>query len=196
MNNRIKFIILVVYFASPDASSYVLGNFGMTDTSSHFYSIVDRTQFDSLHDTEFTWLVFTPINDSLSMIPFHKRNEFVQNLSDEQKVLFYIQNLEAAVMGGLGFLNFYYNYDDYIQGVTSSLMTTHDTAMLNVLRGANKIYLTNKNKIRGEFAPGEWDHLQKKFSATDSAYFNSRNYTMKLLEQYIRNHSNEFVRFK
>jgi hypothetical protein len=44
---------------------------------------------------------FQPINDSLSYIPFHNRPTFVEHLSGKQKALFYIWELERAVVGTL-----------------------------------------------------------------------------------------------
>ena len=197
MKHPIKFIVLFVYGICHISSSYAFNNRATVDTSIRFYSLVDKAQFDTLSGIDFTWAIFKPINDTISFIRFSDRNSFVQKLLTGQKALFYIWELEGAVQqGGLGFSNFYYNYKDNFSETIKGLRFLNDTAMLNVLYGANRIYLLHNKKIMDDYRGGDWKYTQKQFSSYDSAYIDKHEHTMKLLESYIRQHADEFVKFK
>lgn len=140
-------VIPILLFILSFADNKVFSRTNSFDTS-HFYSIVDKTQFDTLRGTDFTWIIFQPINDTLSYTSFDERPSFIEKLSDKQKALFYIWEFERAVYGGeLGFANFYYNYKSYYQETIKGLELINDTAMINVLEGVHKVYLSNNRII-------------------------------------------------
>jgi hypothetical protein len=197
MIQLIKFIILTVYVSCQITSSYSFGQINLSDTTTHFYSIVDREKFDTLSGTDFTWIVFEPINDTLSYTPFDQRPAFINRLSNEQKALFYIWELERAVFGGkLGFTNFYYNYNSYFQNTINGLTLINDTSMLKVMYGVNNIYSTQQKQIKHKYKSGDWKYIQRQFAFFDRAFLEIHEHTMTLLEGLIRLNENKFIRFK
>ena len=107
MRYLIRFIILSIFFNCCINDIYALNNNCLNyvkekfDTSRHFYSLINKSEFDSLSGTEFTWAIFKPMNDTIQAIG---NNSIVQSFSNGQKTLFYIWELERAVIGGpLGF---------------------------------------------------------------------------------------------
>src|SRR5215213_9864702 len=156
-------IIPILLFILSSTDNKVFSSTNSFDTS-HFYSIVDRTQFDTLRGTDFTWIIFQPINDTLSYTPFDERPAFIEKLSENQKALFYIWEFERAVYGGeLGFVNFYYNYESYYQETIKGLRLINDTEMINVLEEANKVYLANYKTVNQKLNYGDWKYVQNLF---------------------------------
>jgi hypothetical protein len=197
MRQLIKFILPLVCANCLIADNYSFSQTTLHDNATHFYSIVDKAQYDTLMGNDFTWIIFRPINDTLSNTLFRARPAFIQNLSTEQKALFHIWELERAVYGGeSGFANFYYNYESYFSETIKALTLINDTAMLNVMLGVNKVYLTHHRQIQREYERGDWKYIQRKFAYFDKAFFDKHEYTMKLLENFIRLHTEKFVRFK
>jgi len=62
-------LISILFFILTTATNEAYSRINSFDTS-HFYSIVDKEQFDTLKGTDFTWVIFKPINDTLSHTPF------------------------------------------------------------------------------------------------------------------------------
>ncbi|WP_158638394.1 DMP19 family protein [Panacibacter ginsenosidivorans] len=146
--------------------------------------------------SDFTWIIFQPINDTLSGDP-ERRAVSAGILTDKQKALFYIWELERAVIGGeLGFANFYYNYKSYYSETVKALKLINDTSMLKVVEGVNRVYLANKASITQKFKTWDWKYIQRKFKPYDKAFIAQHEKTMKLLETFVRLHADEFVRFK
>jgi hypothetical protein len=164
--------------------------------TTRFCSIVDKTEFDTLSGGEFAWLVFKPINDTISYIGFDKRPAFIKSLTTKQKVLFHIVELERSVIGGAGFANFYYNYKSYYPEIIKALNILNDTAMLNLMNTLNDFYLTHYKIIKQKNKSGNWKYIKKLFAPYDKAYRNKHDYTMKLLEDYVRLYAPEFVKFQ
>lgn len=189
-------LITILFFIFATLENKVASQAKAVD-SNHFYSIVDKAQFDTLTGTDFTWVIFQPINDTLSNTWFDERPVFIEKLSEKQKALFYIWELERAVYGGeYGFVNFYWNYKSYYKEIIKGLKLINDTAMINVLEGVNKVYLSNYKKNNRKLNNGGWKYVQKKFKKYDEAFLNKHEETMKLLEAYVRRYPNDFVRFK
>jgi hypothetical protein len=187
--------ILFLHFAT--INDDVFGRTNVFDTSHHFYSIVDKAEFDTLKGADFTWLVFAPINDTLSYTWFHERPAFIEKLSDKQKVLFYIWELDRAVTAGeLGFANFYYNYGDYYKETVKGLKLINDTAMTQVLEGVNAVYLSNQKVIDLKLKTGDWKYVARLFKKYNKAFVEKERSTMTLLEKYIRLYPDDFIRFK
>lgn len=187
--------ITILFFVLTSANNEVLSRESSIDTS-HFYSIVDKAQFDTLTGTDFTWIIFEPINDALSGTP-EERAVSAKILSEKQKALFYIWELERAVYGGeFGFVNFYWNYKSYYQETIKGLKLINDTAMINVVEGVNKVYLSNYKKNNRKLNNGGWRYVQKRFKKYDKAFLDRHEETMKLLEAYVRRYPDDFVRFK
>lgn len=162
--------------------------------TSHFYSIVDKAQFDTLSGTDFTWIIFKPIIDTLSYTPLDNVPAFIEKLSEKQKVLFYLWELERAVHP-YGFVNFYWNYKSNYQETIKALKLINDTAMLKVLEGVNKVYLSNYKTIDRNLN-SDWTFVQKLFKKYNKLYFEKHKETMRLLEGYVKRYTNDFVRFK
>lgn len=197
MGHLIKFLILFVCCSCFLIDSYAFDRKDLSDTSIHFYSIVNKAQFDTLSSTEFTWTIFEPINDTISFIPFRNRDVFIQKLSDKQKALFYIWQLERSIMQDQsGFTNLYYNYYKHLPEIISGLKIINDNAMLDLIFSVNKFYLLNYKEIKQKYQNGEWNNVKKLFFYYDKIYLDVHQHTMKLLEDYIRSNPKEFVRFK
>ena len=193
MTNFLRHIVLccVTFFVC--FNTY--GQNKQIDTT-HFYSIVDKTEFDTLSGWEFSWLVFKPINDTISYTWFDERPAFIKSLTTKQKVLFHTVELERSVMGGSGFANFYYNYKRYYPEIIKALNTLNDTAMLNLMNNLNSVYLRNYKIIKQKYKSGNWKYIEKLFAPYDKAYLDKHDYTMKLLEDYVRLYATEFVKFQ
>ena len=188
-------LITILFYILTTADNEVFSRINSIDTG-HFYSIVDKAQFDTLRGTDFTWIIFQPINDTLSYTPFDDRPAFIEKLSEKQKALFYIWELERAVYGSeFGFVNFYWNYKSYYQETIKGLKLINDTAMINVLEGVNKVYLSNYKTINRKLN-SDWKDVQKLFKKYDKAFLDKHEETMKLLEGYVRRYTNDFARFK
>ena len=186
----------ILLFILSSTDNRVFSRTNSFDTS-RFYSIVDKTKFETLKGTDFTWLIFQPINDTLSYIPFDERPSFIAKLSDKQKALFYIWEFERAVNSGeLGFANFYYNYKSYYQEIIKALKLIDDTAMVTVLEGVHKIYLSNEKIINRKFKNANWTYVQNLFKKYDKAFTDQHEQTMTILENFVRRNTEDFVRFK
>ena len=72
-----QLIITILLFNFIALDTNVFGQENSLDTK-HFYSMVDKAQFDTLQGADFTWIIFQPINDTLSYTPFSKRHAFVE----------------------------------------------------------------------------------------------------------------------
>lgn len=200
-----QLIITILLFSLISVDTSVFGQESSLDTN-HFYSKVAKTQFDTLKGLDFTWVIFQPINDTLSYTPFGKRHAFVEKLSDKQKALFYIWELERAVSSldgtlidfssTVGFANFFYNYKDNFAETLRGLKLINDTAMINVLKGVSKVYVTKYKIINQKYNTGEWIYIQKQFKQYDKAFIDKHENTMKLLEDYVKLYTEDFVRFE
>lgn len=192
MTNFLKLIVIysVTFFIC--FSSY--GQNKPIDTT-RFYSLVDKTGFDTLRGWEFAWLVFKPINDTISYTWFDERPAFIKSLTTKQKVLFHTVELERSVWGS-GFANFYYNYKRYYPEIIKALSILNDTAMLSLIKNLNAVYLTHHKIINQKYKSGNWKYIEKLFAPYDKAYLNKHDYTMKLLEEYVRLYAPEFVKFQ
>lgn len=191
-----RLILIVLSFALSGAFNEMYGRTFLNDTSG-FYSIVDKTQFDTLRGEDFVWMVFMPINDRLGYMPFEQRSVFVSNLSEKQRAFFYVVELERAVYGGgLGFVNYYYNYSSYYQETIKGLHLIKDTAMLKVLEGANRQFLRNGKAFDDINESGAWKYNERLFRRYDRAFLDKHKETINLLEEFVRDNAIDFVRFK
>jgi hypothetical protein len=68
--------------------------------------------------------------------------------------------------------------------------------MINVLQRVNKVYLSNYKTVNHKLNNGDWKSVQKLFKKYDNAFFDKHEETMKLLEIFVRRHTDDFVRFK
>ncbi len=68
--------------------------------------------------------------------------------------------------------------------------------MVKVLEGVNQVYLSKYKLITHKYKTGDWKYIQKEFELYDKAFIDNHEDTMKLLEDYVRLHASEFVRFK
>jgi hypothetical protein len=186
---------IIIYIAIHFACLYSYGQNREIDIT-RFYSIVDKSEFESLNGWEFAWLVFKPINDTLSDTLFEGRPEFINKLTTKQKILFHIVELERSVMGGSGFSNFYFNYKIYYPEIIKSLTTLNDTAMLTLMNSINDVYLKNYKIINKKYNSGDWEYIEILFTPYDKSYLDKHDFTMKLLEDYVRQYAPEFVKFQ
>jgi hypothetical protein len=197
LKNLINSLTLLLLYSYISASGYPSPRIDLSDTSIQFYSVVGKADFDTLHGRDFTWLIYKPINDTISFIRFDHRDDFISHLSNQQKALFYICQLEAAVVGGdLGFYNYYYNYKSSFPETIKSLKLIKDTAMLNLMFKVNKTYLEHEKKISQNSKSSSLKYVKNQFAFAYSVFWDKNEHTMNLLEGYIRLHQSEFVRFK
>ena len=191
--------LLILFFSTNCyvGHSYEQGDNILADTTIHFYSLIDKTQFDTLDGTDFTWAIFEPIMDTIVHVRFSERDSFTQTLLSGQKALYYIWQLEGSNMqDGWGFTNFYGNYKEDYSEIIKSLNLIGDKAMIDLMSRVNGFYLLHREEITQKYRSGNWSDVQQLFSSYDRAYLDLHRQTMKLLEGYIRLHADEFVRFR
>ena len=203
MNGSISFLLLtfLVSCGQPNNDSdkpieSPMELYNTFDKENHLQPDFDKARFDTSHGWDFGWAVLEPINiakDEKDEIQLSKR------FSPGQKALYFIWYLDAQVTNG-GFIQFYWNgYRKYIPPIMEGLKLIGDTSMLDLVIKADKEYLANKGKFASAEEKDDWEPLYdnlKKFEEYDSIYFKTHDKTMELIERYVRQNPDEFVRLK
>ncbi len=164
------------------------------DVNNHLQPDFDKIQFDTLHSWDFGWAILEPIN--LAKSDEHEI-ELSKRFSPGQKALYFFWYLDAEVTNG-GFIQFYWNgYRKYLPTILKGLKLVGDTSLIDLVEKADKEYLANKDKFIIQRKLDDWKPLYndlKKFDEFDDIYYKIHDHSMDLIEKYIRQNPNEFVR--
>jgi Domain of unknown function (DUF4375) len=170
--------------------------FNVFDKENHLQPLFDKVKFDTLHGFDFGWAILEPINLAKSR---DDDKELSKRFSPGQKALYFIWYLDDQVTNG-GFVQFYLNdYREYILSIKDGLKLIGDTTMLTLVEKADKEYLIHQNKVDSYKQKNDWQPLYEKpykFEFYDSVYYSSNKKMMGLIEKYIRQYPEEFVKFK
>ena len=164
------------------------------EPSNHLQPEMEKIEFDTLHNADFCFAVLKPINIALN------KNEEIQlskRLSPGQKALYFFWYLDAEVNNG-GFIQFYWNGKRmYLPPIIEGLKLINDSAMLHLVMAADKEFIANEDKFMKQKEIHNWEPLYnnlKKFDEYDSLYYLYNHHTMSLIEKYVRQFPNEFVK--
>jgi hypothetical protein len=203
MKQPLIFLLLISFLScqqSKNQSNKIIDTSGdlynTFDKDNHLQPLFDKTKFDTLHSWEFGWAVLEPIN-----IAKGKEDEKLlsKRFSPGQKALYFIWYLDAEVTNG-GFIQFYWNDNrKYLSPIIDGLKLIDDTSMLDLVNKADKEYLVHKDEFILQRQKDDWKPLYdnlKNFGKYDSIYYAAHDKMMGLIEKYVRQHSEDFVKFK
>src|SRR5262249_15389230 len=124
--------------------------------------------------------------------------ELAKRLSPGQKALYFIGYLEDEVTNG-GLIQFYWNYDrEYLAPILEGLKLVGDTAMLDLVKKANKEYSVHRSEFLAQKIKDDWQPLYdslKTFETYDEIYSKISDSTIGLIEKYVRLNTSDFVKF-
>ncbi len=156
--------------------------------------LVDIVDYYAMTDYDLCWLLLEPID-----IVDHGEEivEHAKRLSPGQKMLYFWWFLDGQVNNG-GFVQFYYNgYGQYVPAIITGLEHIGDNKTADLVRNAENIYQSKKKEFDKPensdlFESDLYDELYE-LSEYDDQYFENKR-TIAILESYIRNHPEEFLR--
>ena len=170
--------------------------FDVYDTSNHLQPDFNKTSFDTLHRWDFGWAILEPINIAKSR---DDEKDLSKRFSPGQKALYFFWYLDAEVTNG-GFIQFYWNgYRDYLPTIINGLKLVGDSSLIDLIEKADKEYLTNRDKFDTQRKKDDWEPLYDnltKFEDFDEAYYEIHDQSMDLIEKYIRQNPDEFVKLR
>jgi len=154
-----------------------------------------KSTFDNLHSWDLGWAILRPIN-----IAADKNQEKLlsKRLAPGQKLLYFFWYLDAEVTNG-GFIQFYWNGNrPYLSPIFDGLKLIGDHNLKTLLEEADLEYLANKDKFishqnKEDGLESLYDDL-KSFDGFDTKYYKVHERTMELIEKYIRENPEEFMR--
>jgi hypothetical protein len=121
--------------------------------------------------------------------------ELATRFSKGQKALYFFWFLDAEVTNG-GFIQFYWNGRDmYLPAIIEGLKLIGDKELLDLVYKADKEFEINKKQFEAQRQKDDWDPLYdnlKNFDDYDARYYEIHDETMSLIEQYARQHPDEF----
>jgi hypothetical protein len=166
------------------------------DSNNHLQPVFDKISFDTLHSWEFGWAILEPIN----IAPNREQEKLLsKRLSPGQKALYFFWYLDEEVTNG-GFIQFYWNdFRKYLPPIIDGLNLIGDKNLLDLIQKADQQYFKYKDKFVFQRNKDDWKPLYdslKEFSIFDSTYYSIHDKSMDLMEQYARQHTSEFVKFK
>jgi hypothetical protein len=198
-----KFLLLLIIASTcgcaqwrQDPHSTESSPYSRFEPSKHLQPTIDKVLFDSLHSWDFGWALLEPIN-------LAKNRADDANLSKRfspgQKALYFIWYLDEEVTNG-GFVQFYLNnYREYIPVIKDGLKLIGDTSMLALVEMADEEYSTHQKAVDAFKFRNSWRPLYEKpyrFDEYDQLYYATHDRMMDLIEEYVRKHPEEFVRFR
>ncbi len=163
------------------------------DQNCHFKPQINKGDYFKLKSFDFGWLILAPISEFIQKKGSEK--EYGKCLSYGQKALYYWWYVDAQVTNG-GFVQFYFNgYAEYVPTIIKGLEYVGDTEMADLVKRADKIYQKHKKKIekareKDTFDDNLYDKLED-LSYLDDDYYEMNEQTMNIIEDFIRNHSEE-----
>jgi hypothetical protein len=164
------------------------------DKENHLQPDLENAEFTTLHDWDLAWAVLEPLN-----IAENDDHEILlaKRFSPGQKALYFFWYLDAQVTNG-GFIQFYWNgHHKYSKPILSGLELVGDKNMAELVAAAEEQYLLHQNEFDQQRKQEDWRPLYKNlinFEKLDELYFNTHDKTISLIEHYIREHPDEFVR--
>lgn len=165
------------------------------DEAQHFQPKLSTGEYYKLSGFDFGWFVLEPISEFVK----DRKGELTRgkSMSYGQKVLYYWWYVDAQVTNG-GFTQFYYNeYGVYVPTILKALEYIGDNKMAELVNRSYEIYLRENQKITDARQGGleGFSNLYneiKDFDELDDIYYEINTKTMEIIENYIRNNSNEF----
>ena len=107
--------------------------------------------------------------------------------------------MDEQVRNG-GFPQFYLNgYSEYIPAIKEGLKLIGDTAMYSLVTKADNEYLANQKEVDSYKQKNNWQPLYEtpyKFDSYNKIYYSLNEKMMKLFEKYVRQHPEDFLKFK
>lgn len=164
------------------------------DQSKHFRPRLNKGEFFKLTGFDFCWFVLEPISEYIQ----DEKGELKKGntLSYGQKALYYWWYVDAQVTNG-GFIQFYYNgYGKYVPTIIKGLNHIGDNKMAELVNRSYELYLLENKKIK-DARQGDLQSFSnlykeiKDFDKLDDEYYELNDQTMKVIEDYIRDNSNE-----
>jgi hypothetical protein len=166
------------------------------EKDNHLQPFFDQPVFDTLHSWEFGYAILEPINIAKSE---DDEKALSTRLSPGQKALYFIWYLDAQVTNG-GFIQFYWNgYDKYLSPIINGLELIGDLAMIQLVNKADNEFRSHRMEFHEQKQKDDWEPLYdnlKEFDEFDSIYYATHDNTMGLIEKYVRQHPEEFVKFR
>ena len=183
-------------FNSNKSESTTVEQYKIFDTTQHLQPLFDKVMFDTLHGFDFAWALLEPINLAKSR---DDDKELSKRFSPGQKAIYFIWYLDEQVRNG-GFPQFYLNgYSEYIPAIKEGLKLIGDTAMYSLVTKADNEYLANQKEVDSYKQKNNWQPLYEtpyKFDSYNKIYYSLNEKMMKLFEKYVRQHPEDFVKFK
>jgi hypothetical protein len=145
---------------------------------------------------ELAWEILEPLN-----IATTQRSEIglSKRLSTGQKTLYFYWYLDVQIENG-GFIQFYFNKTDhYLPSILEGMTVIKDKKMDRLLADAEQLYQVNKKTFDRTKTVTGFSKLYKKiqgFGKLDNRYYKLRDKTISLIVTYIKNHPEEFGKFK
>jgi len=154
---------------------------------------INRFEFYRTTGFELGWLLLRPIN--IAQVP-EEEPELVKQFSAGQKALYFWWFVDAEVTNG-GFVQFYYNKKErYIPAVLKGLKHVGAIEMEALISKAHQAFKEGKTEIENArnkslLNPDLYKRL-KGLTALDEEYHALRDKTMGQIEEYARQHPQEF----
>jgi hypothetical protein len=163
------------------------------DGSTHLKPEISRSEFETLKDWDFGWLLLEPIDKSQGE---EHEIELAKSFSPGQKALYFFWYLDGQVTNG-GFVQFYYNgYDRFLPPIKQGLELIGDMAMLQLVTEADAYYWKNKAVFLKYESWSDYERLVNElpeFDGLDTEYYQLHDKTMGLIEQHARLHPEQFA---
>ena len=203
MNTIWTIILLTMFFGCGQANKntvITMDNsvelYNTFNKKNHLQPDFKKISFDTLHSWDFGWAILEPLNLGAGD---EKEIALSKRLSPGQKTLYFFWYLDAQVTNG-GFIQFYWNNKrKYLPPIIDGLKLIGDTQLLKLVEKADRQYLLDKDKFDFQRTKEDWEPLYdnlKEFDEFDELYYKIHNKTMDLIEQYARQHPDEFVKLK
>jgi len=167
------------------------------ESNNHLKPNFEKNIFNSLHSWDLGWAILEPLN-----IAADKDQEKLlsKRFSPGQKLLYFFWYLDAEVTNG-GFIQFYWNNNrPYLSPILNGLNLIGDHDLKNLVEVVDSAYLANKDKFTA--LANKEDGLESLYDALtsldefDAQYYKVHERTMELIEKYIRDNPDEFVRLQ
>jgi hypothetical protein len=178
-------------------NSIQLNRFDEFEIENHFKSTMSKQVFDSLHSWEFASAIIDPVLVMIQSTPFELQR--VKRLAAGQKALYFFLKTDQQVDHG-GFVQFYWNgFEGYIPPLREGLSLIKDKKMLKLIEEVDTYYQKNKQKFEKAEDVEAFNALYDDcpaFKKMTENYKELREVSVKKLEQYVKNHPDEFVVFE
>lgn len=170
--------------------------YNVFDQKNHLRPDFDKSKFDRLHDWDLGWELLEPINLAKSR---NDDKELSKRFSPGQKALYFFWYLDAQVTNG-GFLQFYSNgYGNYVPTINAGLKLIGDNKLLALMEKVEQEYLVQEELNSDQIEKNTWEpnlSLLTTFDQCNSEFYRIHDNTMKLIEKYVRQHPDEFIKLK